>query len=306
MFIVERLYNFKKKVFKLYRDYLTVEGQYTSLLPDYIYLKKLYKIRMGKTLNLKSPTTYTEKLNWLKLYDRRPEYIMMVDKYAVRKYIAKTIGEEYLIALIGCWDSIEDIDFSELPHEFVLKCNHDNGVIICKNKEELDIEQVKKELRFHLNRNYYKKAREWVYKNVKRKIICEEFMMDESGTGLIDYKFFCFYGKVEMMFIATGRPQNTRFDYFDREFNHLPFVYGHPNAERQINKPENFERMIEIAEKLSQGIPHVRVDLYNINGRIYFSELTFYDGAGFETFEPECWDEIVGSYLKLPPRTRRF
>lgn len=302
MAIIEFLYNIKKAIKKTYRDYFTIEGTYTSLLPDRIYLKKLYKKRMNKKLNLNPPVTYNEKLNWLKLYDRRDEYTMMADKYAARDYVKNTIGEEYLIPLIGCWNKVEDIDFGSLPNEFVLKCNHDNGVIICKDKRNIDLENVKKELQFHLNRNYYKKTREWAYKNVTRKIVCEKLMKDEQHPVLNDYKFFCFDGKVKLLFVATGRSVDTRFDFFDEHFNHLPIINGHPNADIPINKPYNFNVMVEVAEKLSRGIPHVRVDLYNIDGKIYFSEMTFYHDAGLMPFEPESWDEKIGDYLILPPK----
>lgn len=304
MRIKENLFWIKKKVKKLYNDYFTVNGTYTSLLPDKIYLKKLYKKRMGKKLNLTNPKTFNEKLNWIKLYDRRPEYTMMADKYAVREYVKDKIGEEYLIPLIGVWNNVDEIDFESLPNQFVLKCNHDNGVIICKDKITFDIEKAKKELQYHFNRNYFKKLREWPYKKIKKKIICEQYMEDDSQSTLIDYKFFCFDGKVKALFVATDRPFDTRFDFFDYEFNHLPIINGHPNSDKEIVKPEKFDKMIEIAEALAFGIPHVRVDLYIIDNQIYFGEMTFIHFGGFTSLEPEKWDCIFGEWINLPKKKR--
>lgn len=305
MQIVESLYNVKKNAVKFYKDYFTEEGAYTSLLSDKAYLKRLYKKRMGKELNLKDPQTFTEKLNWLKLYDRKPEYTMMADKYAVREYIAEKIGEEYLVPLVGVWDSVEEIDFDSLPEKFVLKCNHDNGVIICTDKSKLDIEKTKKELQYHLSRDYYKKCREWPYKDIERKIICEEYISQPGEVSLIDYKFFCFNGKVKLLFVATGRSVDTRFDFFDSDFNHLPIFNVHKNADYNIEKPKNFKKMIEISEKLSKDIPHVRIDLYCLNGKVFFSEMTFHHFGGFHPLEPENWEYQLGDWLELPKKKRR-
>ena len=190
MKIIEFLYNIKKRIIEFFEKYFTTKGVYTCILPDKIYIKKLYKERTGKTLNLKNPQTFNEKQNWLKLYDRRPEYTMMVDKYKVREYVKEKIGEEYLVPLLGVWDSPDEIDFDSLPNEFVLKCNHDNGVIICRDKSTLDIDAVKRNLADRLKRDYYKKLREWPYKNVDRKIICEKFMENYANNKPLEYKFF--------------------------------------------------------------------------------------------------------------------
>lgn len=302
MFIVESFYNLKKKITKFWCDYFTVEGEYTSLLPDKIYLKKLYKKRLGKELNLKKPEGFTEKLNWLKLYNRRPEYTIMADKYAVRKFISDKIGEEYLIPLIGYWNSPDEIDFSLLPDKFVLKCNHDNGVIICKDKSTLDVDKTKKELSLHLSRDYYKKRREWVYKNIPRKIVCEAYIKDDTCNDLIDYKFYCFDGKVKLVLVATERATSVKFNYFDKDFKPVSFTQGYQKSERKIYKPKNYETMVLLAEKLSMGIPHVRVDFYNIEGKIYFGEMTFFDGAGFEMFEPPQWEKKIGDWITLPKK----
>ena len=270
------------------------------ILPDALYLRLKFFQRMKKFLNLKTPQTYNEKLQWLKLHDRKPEYTKMVDKYEVRKYIADTIGEEYLIPLLGVWDSFDEIDFDSLPEQFVLKCTHDSGgLVICKDKSKLDINAAEKKINKSLKTNYYWHGREWPYKNVKPRIVAEKFMVDESGTELKDYKFFCFDGEPKFLFIATDRPHDTKFDFYDIDFNHLPFTNGHPNADKEIKKPAGFDKMVEIARKLSKGIPHIRIDLYDINGEIYFGEITFFHWSGFTPFEPEEWDYKLGEYIKL-------
>lgn len=270
-------------------------------VPDEIYLKIAYRLQMKKKLNITTPQTYNEKLQWLKLHDQKPEYTQMVDKYAVRAHIAKIIGEEYLIPLLGVWDCFEDIDFSQLPNQFVLKCNHDSGsVIICRDKNTFDINKAKKDLTLSLKHNYYYGGREYPYKDIKPKIIAEKYMVDESGYELKDYKFFAFDGEVKALFIATDRQSGeTKFDYFDTDFNHLPFLQGHPNSLKKLEIPPSFERMKDLASKLSIGIPEVRIDFYDINGHLYFGEITFFHYSGFTPFEPEIWDYTFGSWIKL-------
>lgn len=274
------------------------------IIPDKLYLKWLFRLRMGYKLNLDNPQTFSEKLQWLKLYNRKPEYTQMVDKVGAKEYVAKIIGEEYIIPTIGVWDSVDDIDFDKLPNQFVLKCTHDSGgIVICKDKSKLDIESARRVLRKGLKRDFYSTNREWPYKDVKRRIIGEQYMVDESGYELKDYKFFCFDGEPKALFIATDRGvkgEETKFDFFDMEFNHLPFTNGHPNANREIAKPQGFEEMKQLAAKLSQGQPHLRVDFYDINGKIYFGELTFYHWSGTTPFEPREWDYTFGSWIKLP------
>lgn len=278
---------------------LAREGVF-NFLPDKAFLKLLFWARTGKKLNLKKPMTYNEKLQWLKLYDRNSEYTKMVDKYEVRKYISEKIGEEYLIPLLGVWDSFDEIDFDSLPEQFVLKCTHDSGgLVICKDKSKLDLAAAKKKINKCLKRNFYKYNREWVYKNVKPRIIAEKYMVDESGTELKDYKFFCFDGEPRAMFIATDRPHDTRFDFFDMQFNHLPFLNGHPMATKEIKKPAGFDKMAELSRILSAGMRHVRTDFYDINGKIYFGEITFFHHSGFTSFEPEEWDYKFGEWIKI-------
>lgn len=272
---------------------------------DALYLKLLFRYKMKKKLNLEKPETYSEKLQWLKLYDRRPEYVRMVDKCEAKHYVAERIGKEYIIPTLGVWNSFDEIDFSALPDQFVLKCTHDSGgLVICADKSKLDIAKAKAKIEHSLRRKYYLNTREWPYKDVKPRIIAEKYMVDESGYELKDYKFFCFDGKVKAMFIATDRSADTEtcFDFFDRDFNHLPFTNGHPNARREIPKPQGFEEMIALAEKLGKGIPQSRIDFYNIDGRIYFGEITFFHWSGLMPFKPEEWDYTFGSWIRLPEK----
>ena len=237
------------------------------------------------------------------MYNRKPEYSRLVDKYEVRGFISDKIGEEYLIPLYGVYDSFDEIDFSSLPDQFVLKCTHDCGsVIICKDKSGFDKEAAKKKLSAAMKRNYYYGEREWAYKSVKPRIIAEKYMIDEKTAELRDYKFFSFNGDVKLLFIATGRQSGgeVKFDFFDMDFNHLPIRNGHPNAEILPEKPETFDEMKRLASILSDGFPHVRVDFYEINGKIYFGEMTFFHFGGFVKFEPAEWDKKMGDWVELP------
>ncbi len=272
--------------------------------PDKLYLKWLFRVRVGYKLDLNNPKTFNEKLQWLKLYNRKPEYTQMVDKVEAKKYVENLIGEEYIIPTLGVYNSVDEIDFDKLPNQFVLKCTHDSGgVVICSDKNKLNIIAAKKKLRQGLRCHYYYQNREYPYKNVKPRIIAEKYMVDESGYELKDYKFFCFNGEPKALFIATDRgsaTEETKFDFFDMDFKHLPFTNGHPNSTKPINKPIGFDKMKELAAKLSQGEPHLRVDFYDINGQIYFGELTFFHWSGMMAFEPEEWDYKFGEWIKLP------
>ena len=275
-----------------------------TIIPDKMFLAVKFRLTMGYWMDFNNPETYNEKLQWLKLHDRRPEYTQMVDKARAKEYVEERIGKEHIIPTIGVWDRPEDIPWSELPDQFVAKVTHDSGgIVICKDKKELDISATIDKLSKGLKRDYYAVSREWPYKNVKRHIIVEKYMVDESGYELKDYKFFCFNGEPKMLFIATDREnpnEDTKFDFFDMNFNLLPFTNGHEHAKTTPTKPKGFDRMVEIARKLSAGIPHVRVDLYDVNGHVYFGELTFYHWSGFVPFEPEEWDRRFGDMLKLP------
>lgn len=302
------------KIYKLFR-YLLYDRNGLKLVilertakfykSDEKFLKKLFKLRMNKDLNLDNPQTFNEKLQWLKLYNRKPEYTTMVDKYAVKEYVAGIIGEEYIIPTLGVWDSVDEIDFEKLPNQFVLKTTHgggSTGVVICKDKASFDVGAAKKKLQRSLKQSIYTNLREWPYKNVKRRIIAEQYISDSNGETN-DYKFFCFNGEVKVMLMATERRTAVKFDYFDKDFNHLPFEQGGPNSDKKLERPQCMDEMIKLANILSENIPHVRVDLYDIDGKIYFGELTLFDSSGMAEFKPKEWDYTFGSWIKLPEKT---
>ena len=286
-------------------NYMTRIGL-TNLLPDKRFLRMKYHRAMKYKLNIDKPVTFNEKLQWLKLYDRRPEYTVMVDKYKAREYIAEKIGGEYLIPLIGVWDSPDEIDFDDLPEQFAMKCNHNSGLgmCICTDKSELDVKQVKRELRKGLKQDYYLSGREWPYRDVPRKIIAEQFMKSDAG-GLTDYKIHCFNGKPKVILVCKDRflPTGLTEDFFSPDWEHLDMRRPkHPNASQPIPQPEELSRMLSLARTLSDGIPFLRVDFYIIEHQIYFSELTFFPASGFERFVPERWDRILGDWLTLPEK----
>lgn len=282
-------------------NFLSFRG-YLKWLPDELFLKIIFRLKMGYRLDLNNPKTFNEKIQWLKLYDRNPLYTSLVDKYEVRQFVKEKIGEEYLIPLLGVWDNFDDIDFEALPNQFVLKCTHDSGgLVICKDKSKLDITKAKKKINSCLKRNYYWVLREWPYKNVKPRIIAEKYMEDEPGKGLKDYKFFCFDGIVKAMFVATDREvHQTKFDFFDADFNHLPFKQHYPNNVKiDLVKPMSFEQMKKLASELTAGFPHCRADFYDVGGKVYFGELTFSHFSGLEPMEPMEWDEKFGEMIHL-------
>ena len=271
-------------------------------LSDEKFIRKAYKVRMGKELSLEHPTTYNEKLQWLKLNDRNPLYTQMVDKYEVKKIVASAIGEEYIIPTLGVWDKFEDIDFDKLPKQFVLKCTHNSGgLVICKDKSNLNLEKAKQKINRSLAFDYYYNSREWPYKNVQPRIIAEQYMENADGSAIDDYKIQCFDGNVDNIMVCVGRFEKSgvRYHYFDKEWNYLPYCpYEGINGENvNIAPPEKLNEMLEIAEKLSKGIPQLRVDLYEIKGKVYFGELTFFTSSGFDTTITEEADRILGSKL---------
>lgn len=277
-----------------------------GLFSDKQYISLQYKLRMGRDIDWKCPKTFTEKIQWLKLYNRKQKYSVMVDKYAVKDYVRDLIGDKYIIPTLGVWDSVDDINFDLLPDKFVLKTTHGGGgagVIICKDKASLDIVNVKNRLNKSMKQKIYKYNREWPYKNVKPRIIAEQYLEDNCGSGnLIDYKFFCFNGKVRFFKIDLGRFIDHRANYYSPDCELLPFgemVYP-PNPEVSVQIPNNLDKMIELAEKLAKGIPFLRADFYNVNGCIYFGELTFYPAGGFGRFTPDEWDKTIGNMLTLP------
>ena len=290
------------------RDYRyfvnAAHGRYKST-PDDEYIRRLFKARFGFELDLDNPQTFNEKLQWLKLYDRKPEYTTMVDKYAAKQWVADRVGEEYIIPTLGVWENFDEIDFDSLPEQFVLKCTHDSGgVVIVRDKSQFDKKSARKKLNKCLRRNFYYKGREWPYKNVLPRIIAEQYMEDSATKTLNDYKLQCFAGKFDNIFVAEGRysERGVRYHYFDREWNYLPYCpYDDINISELNNlRPKCYEEMISIAERLSKGLPELRVDLYEINGRVCFGEMTFYSQAGFDTdITPEA-DRTLGRKLVLP------
>ena len=282
--------------------YLSSNG-YLRWVPDKYFIKIQYRINMGKNLNLDNPVTFNEKLQWLKLYDRKPIYTMMVDKYEVKKYVADIIGEQYLIPTLGIWDNFDDIDFDSLPEQFVLKCTHDSGgLVVCRDKKKLDKKKAKKKISSSLKRNYYWLGREWPYKNVKPRIIAEKYIENKVTHELLDYKFMCYNGKVQNSFVCSDRHTSSglKVTFHDIDWNKMPFERHYPNDIKHIPKPKNYEKMIELAEILSERISFVRIDFYETDYNLYFGEMTFYPGSGIEEFNPDIWDRKLGDLIKLP------
>ena len=299
--------NFFEEMFRNPASFITALGKRRMLnwMSDESYVKLLYRAGVGKKLNLNNPQTYNEKLQWLKLYDRNPLYTTLVDKYEVRKYISEKIGKKYLIPLVGGpWDDFKQINFDRLPDKFVLKCTHDSGgIVVCRNKKTFDKESARKFMRKHMNVNFFWAGREWPYKNIKPRIIAEQYMEDEITSELRDYKFFCFNGNPKVLFIASQRQnknEDTKFDFFDMEFNHLDIRNGHPNASITPQRPFCFVEMKQLAAVLSSGFPQIRVDFYEVNGKVYFGELTLSHWSGAVAFDPEIWDYTFGNWIKLP------
>lgn len=274
-----------------------------KFLSDESYLKLMYWSQFKRRLDLDHPVTFNEKIQWLKLHNTNPLLSTLVDKYEAKSYVSKMIGEEYIIPTIGIWDSFDEIDFSMLPNQFVLKCTHDSGgLVICKDKGSLDLSAAKAKIDSAKRNNYFWLGRETPYKKVVPRIIAEPYLEDHRDKELRDYKFFTFNGVVRSLFVASDRTnpnEETKFDFFDRDYNHLPIINGHPNARVIPHKPDNFEKMIELAETLGKDFPHVRVDFYEVDGKIYFGELTFSHFSGFIPFEPEEWDFTFGSWLEI-------
>ncbi|CVH78095.1 hypothetical protein BN3658_01368 [Coriobacteriaceae bacterium CHKCI002] len=273
-----------------------------GFLPDEAYMQLYYSVRFHRLCNLKHPRTYNEKLQWLKLHDRNPAYTSMVDKAEAKRIAARVIGEEHIIPTLAIWDDVDDIDLDALPESFVLKCTHDSeGVVVVPDKGRLEWPAVRARLAAGLARNFYPIGREWPYLGVRPRIIAEAYMEDARFGELRDYKFFCFDGEPKAMFVASGRRAGaTKFDYFDMDFNRLDIRQCYPNSDGDVERPETFNRMADVARELSKGIPHVRIDFYEVDGRMYFGEYTFYHFSGFMPFDPPEWDEMFGSWLRLP------
>ena len=302
------------RVFRILKRYLTEPkdrfevNRKTGInkrLSDEAFLKKCFYYNTGKELDLENPKTFNEKLQWLKLYDRKPIYTTMVDKHGAKKYVADIIGEEYIIPTIGVWDKFEDINFDSLPDRFVLKCTHDSGgLVICKDKSKLDKDAAKKKINKFLKRKYFYIWREWSYKDVKPRIIAEQYMEDQNeAEGLTDYKFYCFNGEPKFLYVSQGLQNHATasISFLTPDWKFAPYERSDykPLAELP-RKPECLDQMLDISRKLSREIPFVRVDLYEINGKIYFSELTFYPCAGLMPFKDPAHDLEIGQMLELP------
>ena len=271
-------------------------------VPDEPYLKLCYYLKMHKQLDLKNPQTFNEKMQWLKLHNRKPEYTMMVDKYRVREYIKEKIGGQYLIPLVGGpWKSAEDIDFNALPEQFVLKCNHDSGsVVICKDKAIFDIKAAKKKLNYCLKHNFWCLGREWPYKNVKPCIIAEKYMVDESGSELKDYKVFNFNGNPEIISVDFERFILHKRNLYDTEWKYIEAVIEYPTDPNvQIDRPNTLKEMLHLAELLSKDFPFLRTDFYSIEDKLYFGEMTLFHESGFGRFIPENYEVELGEKIVL-------
>lgn len=270
-------------------------------LNDETYLRLTYRVFVGKRLHLNNPKGFNEKLQWLKIHDRNPLYPSMVDKYLVRDYIKSVIGEDYLVPIVGVWNTFDDIDISSLPDQFVLKCTHDSGsAIVCKDKSSFDWEAARKKITRCLNRDMFYWGREWPYKGLTPRIICEHYL-DDGNDDLDDYKFMCFNGEPKMVFTCTERrsEEGLKVTFFDMDWNKLPFYRHYPASSKLIKKPSRFDEMVRLAKVLSKDMPFVRIDFYEVKGKVYFGEITFYPGCGFEEFHPDEWDYKIGEMIKL-------
>lgn len=303
------LHEFKRSIYWLFhspKDFLeNVMCHTVNLWPSEFYLKVLFRLHFGYWPNFRNPKTFSEKINWLKLNNIHPEYSRLVDKYEVKKFVASVIGEEYIIPTLGLWNSVDEIDWEKLPQQFVLKSTSDSGsIVICKDKSQLNIDFAKSKLKNLGRRDYAKISKEYPYKNVPHRYIAEAYLEDESGFELKDYKFFCFNGNPKFFKVDFNRQTIHRANYYNLDWVLLPFyeVVCPCDSERTFLKPPHFDQMVNIASCLSRGMPFVRIDLYNVNGKIYFGEITFFPNSGMGKIEPEEWDFRLGEYLKLPLR----
>ena len=273
-------------------------------IPDKAYLRIKYYCRMGKRLHLKNPSTFNEKLQWLKLYGRKPIDTILSDKFAVKEYIAKTLGDQYIIPVLGVWDRFEDIDFDRLPDQFVLKCTHDSGgIVICKDKTKLDKVIARKKLNKSLKTDYFVYSREHAYKNIPRRIIAEKYMEDSSNLELMDYKVHNFNGIPKLILLCQSRfsKGGLREDFYSTDWEHLDICRpGHPNADERVLKPAKLNEILELSAKIAKGMPFVRTDFYIINGKVFFGEVTYSPAGGMTPFIPEEWDKVLGDWIILP------
>ena len=299
----------EKKDMKKYTKYKILDFIRTKLMcivPDKLYLKIMYKLKTGHKLNLKNPERYTEKIQWLKLYNRNEGYTDYADKIKVRNIVEKKVGKEYLIPLLGIYDSFDDIDFEKLPDKFVLKCNHDSGsVIICTDKNNFDYAYAKKKLEKALKCNYYIIGREYIYKNIDRKIMVEKYLDDLNGSAANDYKIFIINGKLSHLEICSDRFTNLKLTFFDKNKKRLNISEMGEEYDEKIQLPKEIDKMIEIAKNIASDIPLLRVDFYDVNGKIYFGEVAFFDCSGYATYSDDNFDYTIGKKIKLPNLRRK-
>lgn len=278
----------QKMLFKMSRKYLSDE----RLI--YFTMKRWFK-----TCDLKNPSTFNEKLQWLKLNDRKEHYTLLADKVLVKEFVSKTIGKQYISKTLSTWENSNEISFSSLPLSFVIKTNHGSGGnIIVKDKNDIDIEHVKAIVGKWMNECYYEKGREWVYKDIKRKILCEELLLDENGNIPSDYKLFCFNGKPKFIQVDINRFENHERVFYDINWTKQDFNLLYPMSEKTISKPERLQEMINLAEKISKNIPFCRVDFYSLP-EIKFGEITFYPEGATGIFHPPIWDKKLGDMISL-------
>lgn len=271
-------------------------------LPDKLFLKIKYRLIFGEKLDLNNPKKYNEKMQWLKLYDRKKIYTTMVDKAEVKNYVKKIIGEKYIIPTLGIYEKFDDINFNDFPNQFVIKCTHDSGgLVICKDKSHLNLKETKKTIEKYLKRKYFYIHREWPYKNVKPRIIVEEYLENKNDNCLKDYKFFCFNGEPKIMYISEGSHTKTQhIAFFDMNYNYINIKRkDYDDFDVLPQKPINFALMKNLARKLSTDIPHLRVDFYEINGKLFFGELTFTTCSGYLPFKDEKWNDVLGEWIDL-------
>lgn len=294
-----------RKFFKASFDLLNSKGL-LHWLGDASFARISYWLRFGETLDLKNPRKFNEKLQWLKLHDRRSEYINMVDKIAMKDIVAANVGQQYAIPTLGIWEKVDDIEWDKLPSQFVIKWNHDSGsIVICKDKESFNREAAINKLRYGEKYNGFWYGREWPYKGVKPKLLAEPYLEDSVTGELRDYKVFSFNGKVKLFLVASDRQkkgESVKFDYFDIKGTHLNITNDHPQAQVIPALPKSFNQMIELTEKISAGLPHLRVDFYEVDGRAYIGEFTLYHGSGLMSFKPDEWNEVIGDWITLPDK----
>lgn len=291
----------KDVIRKLYRHFFFDLINGAKCIPDALYLQMEYRAKLGKKLHLAHPVEFNEKLQWLKLYNRNPYYTLLADKCEVKKIVANIIGEEYVIPTLGVWNCWNEIDFEQLPNQFVLKCTHDSGgLVICKDKKNFDMDMAKQKIEDSLKREYYWYGREWPYKNIKPRIIAEKYMVDESGSELKDYKIFNFGGNPELIEVDFDRFTSHKRNLYTTDWKYMDVTFEYPtDSSRKIQKPKQLDEMLNLASVLSKDIPFIRTDFYSINGQTYFGELTFFPEDGFGRFEPECYAVFYGKKIKI-------